>query len=1163
MLYIIDKSVKMSSSNSNNKIKSVEQIYQKKSPIEHIKDLPDTYIGSIEITESNCWVYDNDKIINKQIKYIPGLYKIYDEIIVNVIDHHTRLKHDDNEKHKLNIIKVNIDQSNNLISVYNNGEGIPVVIHKEHNIYIPEMIFGNLLTSANYDKNEKKITGGKNGYGSKLTNIFSKMFEIETVDSKNKLKYKQTFMDNMDKKSKPIITKFSGKPYTKITFKPDLSIFGIDKLSDDIISLMKKRVIDITACVSNKVNVYLNDVKLNCSSLEKYLNYYFDDKVEYIYSNSERWEVIIAVNQDAKYDHVSFVNGINTVNGGKHVDHVVSTICRKIQSQISKNGYKRKKNIKLKQVYLKDNMFVFVRSIIENPSFESQIKEYLTTPYNKFGSKFEIEPKLIDKLMKTSLIERAMKLNDFRDNLSVLKTVNRKKSTIRGIPKLDDANKAGTKESNKCTLILTEGDSAKALAIAGLSVVGRDYFGVFPLKGKLLNVRDVSLKKVSGNKEIDYIMKILGLSFNIYGTKTKKEDKIAILKDKLRYGRILIFTDQDVDGSHIKGLVINFFHTLWPELLELNTFIISLATPIVKVTKGKKVKSFYTLTEFENWKNKNEKGWKVKYYKGLGTSTSKEAKEYFKDFEGNKINYIYSPTVNDESIGNTNKSDESLKLAFVKENADKRKKWLKQYNKEIIIEQTQKEVDYSDFINKDFIHFSNYDCQRSIASVIDGLKPSLRKILYSVLKRNNNIETKVSQLAGYVSEHSAYHHGENSLYECIIKMAQNFVGSNNINLLEPNGQFGTRLQGGKDASAPRYIWTKLNKLTKLIFHPDDNPLLKYNLDDGQSVEPEWYIPIIPMILVNGSEGIGTGFSTKIPSHNPVDIIRNIENLMSGKEYTNMKPWFNNFTGSVRFKNIDKCNHNIFESCGVYKKINNKTVEVSELPIGSWTDNYRDYLEKIIYDKSIDVKLQKKQCIVNFKSYYTESKIRFLITFRKDELSDFIKNNELLDILKLKNSKNSSYSNMHLYNKDGTIQKFHSPKEILVYFYNLRLEYYTKRKDYLLNKYENELKVIGAKFKFIKEFINKDIDIINQEDDVIYNQLKTRNYPVINNDEKYDYLLNLSIRTLTKKKMDELQKEFDKKTQIKDTLFKKTNKKLWKEDLRSFYKEYLKLNKQIK
>ena len=189
------------------------------------------------------------------------------------------------------------------------------------------------------------------------------------------------------------------------------------------------------------------------------------------------------------------------------------------------------------------------------------------------------------------------------------------------------------------------------------------------------------------------------------------------------------------------------------------------------------------------------------------------------------------------------------------------------------------------------------------------------------------------------------------------------------------------------------------------------------------------------------------------------------------------------------------------------------------------------MESIIYDKSADTRAQKKQCIINFKSYYTESKVRFVLTFRKNELKEFISNNELYDLLKLKESKNSSYSNMHLYNENGTIEKFNNVEEILRKYCNLRLEYYTKRKEYLLNKYKEELKVISAKIRFIREFINKDIDIINQDDDVIYQQLIDRDYPIIDNDTKFDYLLNMSIRTLTKKKMNELQKEYDTKTKV--------------------------------
>ena len=383
------------------------------------------------------------------------------------------------------------------------------------------------------------------------------------------------------------------------------------------------------------------------------------------------------------------------------------------------------------------------------------------------------------------MIERSIKLSDFKDTIGLQKTNGKKITSLRGIEKLDDANKAGSNESLKCTLILTEGDSAKALAVAGLSVVGRDYFGVFPLRGKVLNVRDIALKKVSDNHEINQLVKIMGLKFG--GEKIKqKEDTLK----ELRYGRIMIFTDADVDGSHIKGLLINLFSIFWPELLEIPGFIISLATPILKVKKQKESIEFYTMTEFNTWKEKidNLKQWDVKYYKGLGTSTSEEAKGYFTHFENKNICY----TLCDEETDLSNKelSIDKIELAFDKKRSEDRKVWLKTYDKDNIIEQSQKKVYYHEFIDRELIHFSDYDCKRSIPCLCDGLKPSFRKILYSCFKRNLKKEIKVAQLAGYVSENSAYHHGEQSLYDSIIGLAQDFVGSNNIELLEPKGQFG-------------------------------------------------------------------------------------------------------------------------------------------------------------------------------------------------------------------------------------------------------------------------------------------------------------------------------------------------------------------------------------
>ena len=1146
-----------------NSIKTVEETFVKKTQLEHIIDIPDTYIGSIEKTDIDTWIFneEDDKIIYKNIKYIPGLYKIFDEVLVNAIDQHVRTENDPKIVNKVNTIKVNFN--NNSITIYNNGEGIPIVEHKEHNVWVPELIFGHLLTSSNYDKNEKKITGGKNGYGAKLANIFSKTFKIETVDAERKLKYVQTFEKNMTIKGVPIITKSTSKPYTIIEFSPDLERFGIDKIDDDTLMLMKKRVIDITACTNKNVSVFLNDKKIECKTLEKYVNYYLDDDVEKVYEEvSDRWEIVVAVNPDTKFEQISFVNGISTLKGGKHVDCVINGIIKKVQNYVSTKGIKRKK-LDIKPSHLKDNIFVFVRCTIENPAFDSQIKEYLTTPSTKFGSKCEVSEKFIEKLVKTSLIERALKLSDFKDTLGLLKVNGKKTSSVRGVEKLDDANKAGSNESLKCTLILTEGDSAKALAVAGLSVVGRDYFGVFPLRGKVLNVRDVNMKKVTDNAEINNLVKIMGLKFS-----TKKKTKEETLQD-LRYGRIMIFTDADVDGSHIKGLLMNLFAIFWPELLEIPGFIISLATPILKAIKNKDSKEFYTMTEFNTWKNtiENSKQWDIKYYKGLGTSTSDEAKGYFTNFDDKNIAYVVAD--NDQDNDNKELSIDKIELAFDKKRSEDRKSWLKTYDKDNIIEQSQKKVMYHEFIDRELIHFSDYDCKRSIPCLCDGLKPSLRKIIYACFKRNLKKEIKVAQLAGYISENSAYHHGEQSLYDSIIGLAQDFVGSNNIELLAPKGQFGGRLQGGSDSASPRYIFTHLSELTFHIFNQLDNPLLEYNEDDGKKIEPYWYIPIIPLILVNGSDGIGTGFSTKVPPHDPELIVKNLLNMMDDKPLEKMIPYFRGFRGSVEFKGINAYGAEQYINKGTYKVVDDTTAIITELPIGKWTDDYKTFLETLLYDKSTDNK-GNKQCLMDFSNNSTEKVVHYTLKFKKEDLN-YLKNSEDFEnTFKLNDSKYTNYSNMHLYNNKGIICKYDNVEDIIKEFYLIRLVFYTKRKDYMLKSMKKELDVIEAKIRFIEGFISGDVNILHKEDEEIETMLIEKNFPKfgsgdIDNSEdsnlySYEYLLNMKIKSLTKKKVEELKKLFESKMGIYNELISKSEKELWRNDLTAFldiYKKRLK------
>jgi DNA topoisomerase-2 len=516
----------------------------------------------------------------------------------------------------MDMIKVNFDFENNTISVYNNGRGIPIEIHAEENMYVPEMIFGHLLTSSNYDDEEKKVTGGRNGYGAKLCNIFSTEFIVETADAISGKAFKQTFSKNMSERTKPKITTNSKKDnFTKITFKPDLSRFKLESITPDFAALLTKRVYDLAGCVRG-VKVFLNNTRLKVKDFKDYVNLYLDHanaetgvKPPVVYEKvNDRWEVAFTPS-DGQFNQVSFVNSICTIKGGTHVTTVADQIVTSLIEAVKK---KDKKGIPLKPFQCKAHLWVFVNSQIVNPTFDSQTKETLTLRASQFGSKCPLSEDFVKKALKSGVVDSVLSYARFKQDQQLKKTDGSGKRTrISGLTKLDDANNAGTKKSGDCTLILTEGDSAKSLAVSGLSVVGRDNFGVFPLRGKLLNVREATHSQIQNNAEITAIKQILGL----------QHGKVYEDTSGLRYGHLMIMTDQDHDGSHIKGLIINMIDHFWPSLLKIPGFLLEFITPIVRVTKGKgrnaEEKTFFTIPEYESWRevNENGKGWNIKYYK--------------------------------------------------------------------------------------------------------------------------------------------------------------------------------------------------------------------------------------------------------------------------------------------------------------------------------------------------------------------------------------------------------------------------------------------------------------------------------------------------------------------------------------------------------------------
>jgi len=1387
---------------------SIESKYQKKTQLEHILTRPDTYVGDIKLQTEKLYIHQNGRIIKQEIQYVPALYKIFDEIIVNASDHS---KNDNTCKN----IKITI--SNNEISVYNDGVGIDVEIHKEYKIYVPELIFGELLTSTNYDDTQKRITGGRNGYGAKLTNIFSTFFSLETVDGKRKRKFYQEFTNNMSKRTKPTITDLKVVPttFTKIVFKPDFKKFGIDELTSDMISLFEKRVYDLAGTLEN-VQVYLNDKLIPLKTFQDYIKLYFDseDIPDIIYEKNPRWEISYVYRPDGGFEHISHVNNICTYHGGSHVDYINDQIINNIQKQIEK---KNKDAInKIKSHSIKDHYMIFINCTIENPSFTSQTKETLKTKQNEFGSVCELSDKFVKKVNTCGILNVLLDYLKFKEeSLLMKKTDGKKVNAIKGIPKLEDAEWAGTKKSLQCKLILTEGDSAKALAMSGRAVVGNQKYGIFPLKGKLLNVRGASPKELLGNEEIINLKKILGLKHGVKyissGKETKDEDNNSKVCDvsELRYGGIITLCDQDsvtgdtpllvkkdniieikiisdltynwisnsvnnkyygickydiwtekgwtkinkvikhkvnksiyriitnsgavdvtedhslidiqgieispkdikikdellhslpdnmnefesfnisdkdsydigyklydfvtkkytsiptillncesktkklfmqgllrkcdyvddnyitpnitdkllaqqiyiiakgaeynvfinydnnaykfiitnqkidninpneitqiidlgvqecdvydletenhhfqagvgqmivhnTDGYHIKGLLINFFEYFWPSLLKIDGFITCLATPIVKASKGKDIKIFYNLTEYNDWREKSSNGYHIKYYKGLGTSTREEGKEYFANLEDKLIHYLWRPSINEESKEQENNQEsessdiveighpchDAIILAFDKKKADDRKSWLMNYNKDEILTPDIKKVPFNDFVNKELIHFSNDDIKRSIPSMVDGLKPSQRKILYGTILRKlftKQSEIKVAQLTGFISDKTCYHHGEQSLNMAIINMAQRFVGSNNINILVPSGQFGTRLTS-KDYASPRYIFTYLNPIVRKIYREEDDPILNYMDDDGTPIEPEYYLPIIPMVLVNGAEGIGTGFSTQILPYNPLDLIDNIKNMMNDKPLKDLKPYFHGFKGKISQE--DKT----YSIMGNYECIGSDLI-ITELPVGTWTTVYKEFLND----------LEEKKEIIKFMNENTDEHVNFRITLEGKTVDD-LSEKELVQKFKL--IKKISITNMHLYNKDDKIQKYGNVNDILREFYYVRLEGYTKRKQYFLGKYKKELDLLKWKMKFIEDVLVDKIVVNRKKRDDIVTQLTKKNYPTFG-DDKYDYLLTLPIHSFTYEKIEELKEKIENKEEEIELLDSKSEKEIWMDELDELKEVYIK------
>lgn len=1101
---------------SIDKFKEVEEI-------PHILLRPDIYIGSTQQIPRNvlCFNSNTSKLETRNVTHPAAQEQLFKEVLGNAADNVQRSR---DLKIDPKVIEVTMNETT--ISVKNYGVHIPIEISPQSGKYIPEMIFGSLRTGTNFDDTEKRITIGKNGVGAKITNIFSKQFDIECADPKKHLLYKQRWINNMNRLPSEII-QYQGIGYTQITYLLEFSRFGLDKYNEEAVDIYKAHCVTISYTCN--IPVFFNGVKIHITSLAQYASCLVDMNHYIEYTSKDKTQDICIVDTPNSGGIVSFINGMSVSGGGVHIDQIYK-ILRESVAKIHEKQLKDS-GVTLTKRELETHVFICCSLVVDKPTFTTQSKEVFTGPM----SKIEFPDKLLNKLKDWVLIEKIYEHIMLKQVLK-LKSTDGKKSKRTDVGKLRDANITTSGGDTKQTvLIITEGDSAASYAEWFISKVpnnvGKDYFGILPLRGKVLNSINAEFTKLVANKELLNIKKSLGLQDN---SDYSNSDVYA----KLRYGTLLCMTDSDNDGKHILGLVLLFFLSRFSSLINIGFFKF-LRTPIIITKKSGIVNRFYTTKSYLQWATQlgdETKKWHHDYFKGLGSFPEKIMKT---EYENKRIVTFQI----DEKAG------EKVSMAFNELHADERKKWLIEFvEDQLLTIETLSEIPISLFIDQELIYYTIENAIRSIPNAIDGLKDSQRKALwagYKKIKRGKSDDKyKVSQLGNYIAETTLYKHGENSMGDTIHKMTAEFVGANNLPYFQSEAMTGTRYLGGKDAANPRYTFISKIWWHELIYREEDNCIEERIEDEGSLQECKNFFPVLPMHVINGVNGVGTGFSSTIPAHNPYDIahwyqcrlLYDIEN--NAIQLPIIKPWYKDFTGE-----IVATNNNTFITYGTLTQDEKKPKNfiISELPIGMWTSKYENFL-KI---------LQENDAFKNFKSYCTPTTIKFVL--------EDVKNPETIK-KRLKLTTNLSYKNMTViyFTEDGRVHPviYKNIQNLLEDFYRIRLGYYDKRRKRFIEILEEEIKRISERARFILTVLEGKLEFRKRKEADVHADMIKMGFDT-------NLLDSVKSREFVHEKIDELNAKIVQKKTEKEKLERLSPQKIWYNEIEEFLNAYYKHTGYVK
>jgi len=1106
-------------------------------PITHMLKRPDMYIGNVKTYESNEWVCnDNDKnvILQRDMLYNNGIKSIIREIGSNIIDNKWRSDKDNN---KMTKIEIHVSTEEQKITFINDGNVIPVQKFSyekldpktntkyEEMLYPSQVFFGEMRSGTNYDDTEERKTSGRNGVGAKLTNVYSKFFRVYQADGKKS--FEQTYQNNARVKNEPLI-KICKRKFTEISFIPDYQYFDYS-FDQNLIDIIRYYAYEIS-CMTKLPVIFKLDkeiLKIHIKNLTDFAKLHYTSKNILHITNKDGDEaVLLEIMQETEdyerdnISHSSFINGIQTKNGGYHCNGWRDAIIRPILS-----SYNKTHKVKASAKNLYPYFILFVRCETDKPSFTSQTKDQLAKTDSLVFTKPSTEQ--INKVMKWDFVNSLQSKLEDRVTNSLSKDIQTGRVLMGD--KLKDAGWAGRKRTkemgeNEPILLITEGMSAKGFAETGIPAIenGHNIFGAYAIKGKFINVKGMKKMNALKHKEVKALMKVLGLEFDI-------DYSIPENREKLRYRSVCFLTDADDDGIHIRGLLLNFFYEYFKSLMNIGyASIISMSTPIVKCKVGKDIKLFYSNTDYIKFA-KNNKVSNVEYFKGLAAIDVPDQKKFFKSMK--LLNYTLE---GDE--------DQYMNLGFNSKDSDLRKEWIK---REVDGDfQYEGDISVSEFIDQQLVIYHKESINRAIPSIFDGFKESHRKIYYGININKIFTPEKVSQVGGSIQKNPGYHHGEASLYLAIIQQAKGYVGTNNIAFLKNAGNYGTR--NINEAGAPRYIKTCLEPIFNDVFIKADELLYKHRYEDGEEAEWEYYFPIIPTILINGTEGIACAWSTTIPNYNVIDIINYLRNWINKKE-ENIKlvPYYRNYKGEIELnKNGDG-----WTSKGILKEILEKKEKgwwsISELPIGMSGSKCKKLLEKFVEDKYL----------VDIKEEHPDgNSILFKIKPSRTFIPD-IDTKGNFTFLKGKHS----FTNMVCLDSNGNPKRYSSPESIIEEWAPRRLELYSSRKEAQLLRLINKKVVASGKMKFISLVLDGSLDIKTLTEEELENYLVNNNFERV--DGKFDYLLNIQMRMMTITKIESLKKEIQELIETIQIIKNTTPEKMWLSELDNLEKSYYRYIKQ--